>query len=312
MQQSFRNKWFIFSILVMIAIIFLFRSMLPFAWSGHLIPDSHATIRFVPLAGLEAPPGFTLHGAWTIESEDPRIAGLSALAFNGDRLVTVSDFARHFSFAPPQPAGGEQEVFVRYLRRSAERPMPSWDAEAIAHAAPEEIWISTERHDALWRFEAASGRMLEELPVAGDWPANGGIEALVEHDGDHAALALVERRRIAFVLGDNGPRRIAIRGDLGWPTGGARMADGSVVIVSRTIGAAGFSNRITRLRQEAAALVATHRVDLPLGLLDNMEGIATAPLPQGATRLWLIADDNRAWYQRTLLVAYDVKADAWP
>ena len=38
----------------------------------------------------------------------------------------------------------------------------------------------------------------------------------------------------------------------------------------------------------------------------NMEGIALERGPDGGIRLWLIADDNFRWPQRTLLVRFEV------
>ena len=36
--------------------------------------------------------------------------------------------------------------------------------------------------------------------------------------------------------------------------------------------------------------------------MDNYEGLAVAPGPDGALVLWLISDDNKATFQRTLLL----------
>jgi hypothetical protein len=51
------------------------------------------------------------------------------------------------------------------------------------------------------------------------------------------------------------------------------------------------------------------RIALDLGMLDNMEGIAAAPLPSGGTRLWIVSDDNFRPWMRTLLVALELGPD---
>ena len=46
--------------------------------------------------------------------------------------------------------------------------------------------------------------------------------------------------------------------------------------------------------------------------IDNFEGIAALALPDGATRLYIISDDNFSKTQQTLLYAFDLPAPAKP
>jgi hypothetical protein len=41
---------------------------------------------------------------------------------------------------------------------------------------------------------------------------------------------------------------------------------------------------------------------LPLGQLDNVEGVAAEVLPGGATRLWLVTDNDFSSSRKTLLM----------
>ena len=41
---------------------------------------------------------------------------------------------------------------------------------------------------------------------------------------------------------------------------------------------------------------------------DNAEGIAAEPLVGGASRLWIVTDNDFAGYRRTLLLAVDLPA----
>jgi hypothetical protein len=43
--------------------------------------------------------------------------------------------------------------------------------------------------------------------------------------------------------------------------------------------------------------------------LDNFEAIATARMPDGATRIYILSDDNYNRRQRTLLYAFDIVSD---
>jgi hypothetical protein len=48
----------------------------------------------------------------------------------------------------------------------------------------------------------------------------------------------------------------------------------------------------------------THEIRRP-ATVDNFEGIAALPRPDGTVRFYLISDDNFSSAQRTLLVAFD-------
>ena len=54
----------------------------------------------------------------------------------------------------------------------------------------------------------------------------------------------------------------------------------------------------------AAATVAEMRLAPPM-TVDNFEGVAAVPRPDGSYRFYLISDDNGRDTQRTLLLAFD-------
>ena len=63
-------------------------------------------------------------------------------------------------------------------------------------------------------------------------------------------------------------------------------------------------NRISLRILRSTTLVA--RMDMaPPMTIDNFEGLAAVPRPDGGSRFYLISDDNRAASQRTLLLAFD-------
>jgi hypothetical protein len=81
------------------------------------------------------------------------------------------------------------------------------------------------------------------------------------------------------------------------------MADGRLVLLVRRPTWRGFESE---LRIAAGAGKPARRIALNVGALDNMEGVAAAPLPNGGTRLWIVSDDNFRPWMRTLLVTLDV------
>lgn len=312
MQQPFRNKGSLFSALALFGLILFFQSLMQKRPFDGPASESVAELLFSPLV-FDAPgAGWALHGAWQITSEDARLAGLSGLARDGDELVAVTDYARVIPFAVPARGQVKRRSVIHNLTGSDGWTLRGRDAEAVAFAPDGSMWVGIERFHALHRYRADRRTHMATFEPTPAWPDNGGIEAIVEEFGDEPMLALIERRSLALAYIDGDWTEVPVEGGKGWPTGGARLGDGRIVILTRALGPSGFTNRIGLARWTGDKLVIGAMVALPLGWLDNMEGIATAPLPDGATRLWIISDDNSNWYQRTVLVAYDVQADAWP
>jgi hypothetical protein len=66
-------------------------------------------------------------------------------------------------------------------------------------------------------------------------------------------------------------------------------------------------NSVAVLERVKTGYVYRERIELPVGRLDNFEGVAAEPLPRGGSRLWLITDDNLQRPMRTLLIALDLR-----
>jgi hypothetical protein len=94
-------------------------------------------------------------------------------------------------------------------------------------------------------------------------------------------------------------------------TGMDRLADGSFIVLERFYAPViGPRARITRFvlpsgeggriePEELAVLEAPFPVD-------NFEGISAVRLPNGATRIYIVSDNNKSRQQRTLLLAFDL------
>ena len=232
--------------------------------------------------------------AWRLTAPDRRFGGLSALAVDRGALLAVTDSGVAVRFAPPDESGA-----MRFALRelpggpgSANRKAAR-DSESLAPDGSGGWWVGYENRHSLWRFDHYFRSVIESRRLDVDWPANSGAEALVRGPGG-GVMALPE-------LGGR-----AAGGAIGapaWTSDATRLPDGRLVLLIRRPSLGGFANQ---LRIGAGAGKPPRTIALDLAPLDNMEGIAAAPLPDGGTRLWIVSDDNFRPWMRTLLVALDL------
>jgi len=257
----------------------------PSRWPG---PD-----RVVNGAAVEVAVGGGMR-AWRLSAPDRRFGGLSALAVERGDLLALTDSGVVVRFAPPGTSK-RLRIALHDLPGGPGSPLhkSARDSESLlADPAGRGWWVGFESRHSLWLFDRTFGRVLAQRRLDVDWSSNRGGEALV---ADAARV---------MVLPENGGA--AVGGTMIAPTGSAdatRLPDGRLVLLIRRIGLRGFDNQ---LWIGAGAGKPARRIALDLGALDNMEGIAAAPLPNGGTRLWIVSDDNFRPWMRTLLVALDV------
>jgi hypothetical protein len=143
------------------------------------------------------------------------------------------------------------------------------------------------------------------LPARG-WPANKGVEAMVEDPADGALLLLPEGgRKVLRFVGEPALEEEKLTGAT---TGGiadaTRLPDGRTVVAVREVGL-GLTNRLAWLTRDAHGYRLQPFATLPLGPLDNVEGLAAERLPDGGgIRLWAVTDNDN--WRRTLLLALDL------
>ena len=234
---------------------------------------------------------------WRLSAPDARFGGLSALAVDGEGLVALTDSGVVLRFSPPVSQalpialhdlpGGPGSA----MRKSAR------DSESLlADRAGRGWWVGFENRHSLWLFDRAFRRVLETRSLSVDWRANRGGEALVA--GATGVMVLPEDGGRA-----SGGAMIATAGT----ADATRLNDGRLVLLVRRLGPGGFDSRVLI---SAGAGKPPRKIALDLGMLDNMEGIAAATLPDGGTRLWIVSDDNFRPWMRTLLVALDLPPGA--
>ena len=305
MQLSFR-KSSLFSGLLVAGLVIGAR----YAMSG--LPDrtpqadAVAAVVFTP-ARLDTDGASPRLAAWRVESREPRLGGLSALAVDGDELVALSDSG--VVVRMPRPGGATSSASFRDLPGGPGDPnrKSRRDSEALARLADGDWLVAFENRDNVWRYDAAfrSGRRVALFTDHG-WPTNRGIEAMaLNRDG--GLMVIPEGRGLLLAVGDSIQTRPLA--SAGWTASdAARLPDGRIMLLLRRITVTGFRNAIGELVRGKAGWRIAVRGELPLGPLDNAEGLAAEPLPAGGTRLWIVTDNDFAGYRRTLLLAVDLSA----
>ena len=264
---------------------------------------------------------FAIEAVWHLTSPNTHFGGFSALiAPAGGNLVAISDRGRWMRFAAPT----EGLVPVRFgaLGGEVEAEKRAVDAEAAAHWRGT-TWIAYERSNSIERHDRADfiAPRTAAPPQMARWPGNRGAEAMARLAdgrflviGEGAPEWTGEGYPALLFAGDPVEGAAAIAFDFVPPKGfratdAAALPDGRVLILLRRI------DRYLPPRFSAALMLADPAairagrawrgevlatIDGALPR-DNFEGLAVVPGAGGALTLWLIADDNTAALQRTLL-----------
>jgi len=279
---------------------------------------------------------FELEAAWQITSPDSRFGGFSSLLPQpGGRLMAISDRAVFLVFTPPSVSSAAEAHDANITRIPLLHDDDSDTESATEDPVSGTIWIGHEDSNAISRHDPAMHGVVEVRPSAmRDWPRNTGPEAMVRlADGrfivlDEGFTGWFESRRHPAVLFPRDPLKRdkpMLFQFVGVPqfsiTDMAQLPDGRVLILMRRLLwplPLRFGGRImiadpAEIRPggvwrgiEVARLTSS----LPV---DNFEGLAIEPRPDGRVTVWLISDDDRAATQRTLLwkLAVDPRRLPW-
>lgn len=270
----------------------------------------------------------------------------------GGRLLAISDRGTWLEFAEPiaakatssGPIESHDHAMGHLLRDRRE-----WTSIGDAEAATTDgdpgktgghIWISWEDRHAVSRFDTApeAGWWHERrgFPTAmKNWSPQFGAESMVRlPDGrfiivseDFALRSYERRHRTLLFPGDPTAPKVAdpaigeLTADAGYrPTDIVRLPDGRVLVLLRRLVwplPLRFSCRIAiadphelfRTGRWTARTLA--RLDAPLPT-DNFEGLTVRPRADGKLDVWVIADNNRAATQRTLLLKLELDPQDLP
>ena len=188
------------------------------------------------------------------------------------------------------------------------------DTEGLA-VVDGRTFVSIERLHEVWELDE-TGVVVARLPQADDFPGlqgNSSLEALAA-DADGRLYTLPERSgdrdrpfpvwrfsggswKRPFSLPRRG-RFLAVGADFG-PDGRLYLLERRHALPLR------FATRVRRFTLEDDRVIAEETLlETPLGLHDNLEGIAVWQDAAGAMRLTMVSDDNYLRFQETQIVEY--------
>ena len=311
LQQSFRLKG------TAVLLILLIVGVCAWAWNDG--PDRFpAPPRTVSLHAERVaidPAGVTplrLVGAWRLTAADRRFGGLSALTIDRGRLLALSDSGVTFRFSAPEQ--GDGSIAITDLGDGPGSPLlkQNRDSESLARDPyGRGWWIGFEGRNSAWLYDRDFRHRLGAIDFGKKrWPRNVAIEAMLADPGRLILLPEGGGERVDVAQGQ--ARSSPLHGTDSRISDAARLPDGTVLILLRKVGLTGFRNALAVLTREGNGWAITRRVQLDLGRFANAEGIAVQPLGHGATRLWIVTDDNFRPPMTTLLFALDLPPGGWP
>ncbi|MCV2881754.1 esterase-like activity of phytase family protein [Actibacterium sp. XHP0104] len=275
-------------------------------------------------AGGATAQALTQTAYWEWQDDRPGFGGFSGLEVSADgtEFTAISDagffLTGRFSRAGDMPLAVRDST-LGPMQNILGTPVDAMqrDAEGLAIAEDDTVYVSFELDARVWRYGDISGPP-EYLPMTWEFRgfnANQGLEALAI-DPDGALFVIPEVDKISprswrvFVFRDGAwsqilhlPKRDGFR-----PVGADFGPDGWFYLLERDFhGARGFSSRIRRwqLGEDGFAGEEVLMTSQP-GQYDNLEGLAAWRDEDGKTRLIAISDDNYKFFQRTEFVEFTV------
>ncbi len=282
------------------------------------------TIRIVADQVAEAPTAptadtFRYAGGLALTSPDTsRFHGLSDLVVEPDgRFVAVSDdgdlVKGRINLDPQGRLAGLSEVALAPLTGLDGRPLSGAktdsDAEGLAIWPNGDMMVSFERNHRVWLYPAKGGPPRPISHPDTPFPDNDGMEALALDPvaGRDAYLVGREDTRETWTCRVTGGCTPFLRPGL--DTEGKLVAarplpkDRWAFLLRDFNPIAGATIRIL-ITDRAGSRLDLHTITRP-ATVDNFEGLAALPRPDGSVRFYIISDDNFSPAQRTLLMAFD-------
>lgn len=289
--------------------------------------------------GVETVGRLRFRGGLALSSENSVFGGLSGLEVLEDgRLVAVSDngdwFEARLVLDDEGTLVGVTDVRTAFIRDEEGGVFPNkaaGDAEALAHLPDGRFAVAFEQTQTIRIYDLnrdgpfGAARAGPSLEGAQRLPSNAGLEALAA-TADGELVVGAEGGAGAGTpiwvapLDGGGAAPVRIRYELrgGFSlTSLDRLPDGGFVALERFYAPViGPRARITRFpaeslnaRGEALPEVEELARLAPPMPLDNFEAVAAVSMGDGATRLYILADDNFSERQRTLIYAFDVSSE---
>jgi hypothetical protein len=265
------------------------------------------------------PGTFTYAGGVALTSPDTsRFHGLSDLEVLADgRMVAVGDEGdlvrgRILLDASGRLTGLADVTLVPLTGRDS-RPLSGGkadsDAESLALWPNGDLMVGFERNHRIWLYPAKGGPPRPVPHPNTAFPENDGMEALAidAAAGPDAYLVGREDTRETWTCQLTGGCTPAFKVATGGPPSlvSARpLPGGRWAFVLRDFKPLVGNTVELTLTDARGRILETLEIKRP-ATVDNFEGVAALPRPDGTIRFYLISDDNFSGVQRTLLLAWD-------
>ena len=287
---------------------------------------------------MPASASLTLRSRYVWQSDLPGFGGLSGLLIgkDGQDLIALSDHARLFRAGVTRDqAGGITNIQMtgqEGLMSRNGRPLTHFNSDA-EDLAPDgdtgSLWVAFEGLTRVARYPAAlnkaQGRIAKPLHAWNHFEArfgNTGFEAIAPLPGGQV-LAIAEAVVPGLDAGPGAPALLYADGTWtaafsipapdGYAVSSADLGpDGQLWLLERRVGWAGFVTRIRRFpliwAGETLSLGPGETLlEGRLGAHDNFEGLSLWRDPNGGTVVSLITDDGYNFWQRTLILEFDLR-----
>jgi hypothetical protein len=284
------------------------------------------TVRAVPVQLDRTNPGrerighFVYAGGLDLTSPDTsRLHGLSDLKVWPDgRFLSVSDegdaVEGRLVLDPGGRLTGVTGARLYPLAGEDSRPLSAGgkneaDSEGIAELADGDRLVSLERDDRILLYPAGGGRPRRAPSPDVQFPYNLGMEAL-DADPQAGADAYVVGAEASgqtwlcrLSAGCTATALVPKPNEAGL-SAVAVLPGGGRAYLLRSFDLLHGVRVVLRIVDAKGATLDELRLAAPLAV-DNFEGLAARPRPDGSVRFHLISDDNFSRFQRTLLLAFD-------
>jgi hypothetical protein len=263
---------------------------------------------------------FTYAGGLVLTSPDTgRLHGLSDLKVWPDgRLLSVGDegdlFEARLVLDARGRLAGVTDGQLRPLIGEDGRPLPEEgkdeaDSEGIAELANGDRLVSLERDDRILLYPAAGGPPRRVPAPDEHFPYNLGMEGLAEDPeaGSDAYVVGGEASGQTWIchLSSGCQASVRVRKDQEQGLSAvATLPGGRRAYLLRAFSPLKGVRVTLRVTDAQGATLDELALAAPL-TVDNYEGVAALPRPDGTVRFYLISDDNFSRLQRTLLLALD-------
>lgn len=270
-------------------------------------------------------------GAWHLRSDEPSFGGISALHVRDDgSILALNDTGILMGF--DVEGRSHARPFIAPLPLESQdrrRPRWKWDSESMIYdPATDRYWVGFELIQRICRYAPGFSRVEDCVSPREmkDWDPVGGAEAMARlPDGRFLIFSEMSDgpgdigKDVLLYAGDpversGRPVRLSYMPPDGFvPTDAVVLDSRRLIMLNRRFALDGFSARLTLVTLpqplKAGSVLKGREIARfnPPVLTENYEGLSISH-EGGKRMLWIVADDNHQFYQRSLLLKFEIPA----